>query len=220
MRFSRTLWLWASLAVIALAIFLMRVVSPRHVRAPERTSIPDLSVTSPLNQPGGGTIDPGAYEIYSALYATPQPEALAFAEDSLTDVPQVDGSCLKPSTVQEREMTDTFVSANKQSHRWENRLTIPTKYRLLSRTETDSAQRCIQGHGKDTQACEPYKNLQHDRYLGVPGFDHTRTRALVSVVKKCGAYCGSGGIFVVEKAGNTWRRADANEFTRECSWMY
>jgi hypothetical protein len=36
----------------------------------------------------------------------------------------------------------------------------------------------------------------------------------------CGAYCGSGGIFVVEKTGETWKRSDPTDFTRDCSWMY
>jgi hypothetical protein len=43
---------------------------------------------------------------------------------------------------------------------------------------------------------------------------------LVSVIKKCGRYCGSGGIFVAEKAGGTWRRAETTDFTRNCNWMY
>ena len=33
----------------------------------------------------------------SALYQAPMQEPLVFSEDSLTDIPQVNGSCLRPS---------------------------------------------------------------------------------------------------------------------------
>src|SRR3569832_2824726 len=108
MQFSRTLWLWASLAVVAMAILPVRFIAPRHVEAPVSKPIPDLSVTSPLNQPGGAAIATDAYEVYSALYQLPETEALFFAEDSLTDIPQVDGSCLKPSNSEERQLSDAF----------------------------------------------------------------------------------------------------------------
>lgn len=219
-RFSHTSWLWASLAVVALAVLLMLTVSRRHSKPPARSSVPDLSITSPLNQPGGSAVTADAYEIYSALYQAPQPEPLAFADESVTDIPQVDGSCLKPTTPQEHEMADAFLAANKQSHRWERRFSIPAEYRLLSRTETATALNCIERRKQDAVGCEPYKELRHVRYLGVPGFDRTHMRALVSIVKKCGAYCGSGGIFVMERAGGSWRRAEATEFARDCSWMY
>lgn len=221
MRPSRTLWLWASLAVVALAILLMRFVVPHRVEAPGIRSISDRSITSPLNQPGGTPVSDDAYELYSALYAVQQPEPLAFAEDSMTDIPQVDGSCLKPSTPEQQEMTDAFAAANKQSHRWESRFTIPSGYRLLSRSEAKKAQSCIQARAASPTAdCALYAQLRHVRFLGVPGFDDSHTHALVSVIKMCGAQCGSGGVFEVEKMGSTWRRADPSNFTRECSWMY
>jgi hypothetical protein len=222
MRFSRVLWLWlcAILIVIAVAFLWPRIGLHRNTHTSATQGIPDLSVTSPLNQPGGGTVPAEAYEIYSALYQIALQEPLAFAEDSVTDIPQVNGSCLKPSTPQEREMTDAFEIANQQSHRWEQKFTIPEGYRLLSRSEAAEAQTCLETHGRDAARCERYKQLQHVRFLGVPGLDHTHTRALVSVVKMCGSFCGSGGIFVVEKAGGTWRRSDPTDFTRDCSWMY
>jgi len=117
-------------------------------------------------------------------------------------------------------MADAFAAANRQSHRWEQKFTIPAGYRLLQQGEAAQAQACVETHGQDAARCENYKQLRHVRYLGVPGFGPTRTRALVSVVKKCGGFCGSGGIFEVENAGGTWRRAEATDFTRECSWMY
>ena len=80
-----------------------------------------------------------AYEVYSALYQAPMQEPLVFSEDSLTDIPQVNGSCLKPRR-QEQEMTDAFVAANQQSHRWEQKFSIPQGYRLLSHNELAQAQ--------------------------------------------------------------------------------
>jgi hypothetical protein len=219
MQFSRTMWLWASLAVIALAILLVRFIVPHHVEAPISPPIPDLSVTSPLNQRGGTAIAPDAYEVYSALYEGPQPEPLAFVDVSLTDIPQVNGSCLRPSSPEERELTAAFVAANRQSHRWEKKFAVSSNYILLSATEAGEAESCIESHAQNAD-CNPFAAIRHVRYLGVPGFDSTHAKALVSVVKKCGKYCGSGGIFAVEKINGLWRRAETSDFVRECSWMY
>ena len=218
-RFSRSLWLWSSLVVVVFAIWLVRMIAPHHVHAPVSSAIPDRSVTSPLNQPGGGAVAAEAYDVYSALYASLQPEPLAFAEDSMTDIPQLNGSCLKPSNPEEQEMTDDFDAANKQSHRWEPKFVIPSTYQLLSHAESAMAQNCIQARTKNPD-CRLYSRLRHVRYLGVPGFDNARTKALVSVIRMCGAECGSGGIFEVEKSGSTWRRADPSDFTSHCSWIY
>ncbi len=220
MRISRGLWLWVTLAVIA-GVLLWPRISLQHLKeTPARKAIPDLSVTSPLNQPGGGMAPAEAYEIYSALFSAPIEGPLVFAEDSVTDIPQVNGSCLKPSSIQEREMTDGFVAANQQSHRWEQKFTIPEGYRLLPGSEAAEALACLETHGQDVARCESYKQLRYVRFLGIPGFDHAHTRVLVSVIRKCGGYCGSGGIFAVEKAGVTWRRSEATDFTRDCSWVY
>jgi hypothetical protein len=218
MRASSSWWLMG-LAVVAVGIFCFRVLLPRFARPDTRTTIPDLSVTNPLNQPGGGEISADSYDVYSALYQQPQQEPLAFAEDSRTDIPQVNGSCLKPSTPQEHEMADAFAAANQQSHHWERKFTIPAGYLLLSRIGAAKAWECM-SDGKSAAGCEAYRSLQHLRYLGVPGFDHAHMRALVSVIKMCGNQCGGGGIFEVEKSGSTWRRAEPTDFTRECSWMY
>jgi hypothetical protein len=178
-----------------------------------------LSLTSPLNQAGGAAISAEAYEVYSALYQQPQ-EPLAFVENSQTDIPQVNGSCLKPSTPQEHEMAESFVAANRQSHRWERKFTIPVGYLLLSQSGAAKAQDCSLGARKSPAVCEAYRAIKHVRYLGVPGFDHTQTRALVSVIRMCGNQCGGGGIFEVEKAGSTWKRSETADFFRECSWVY
>jgi hypothetical protein len=214
------MWLWASLAVVASAVLLMRLILPHHIEAPASRSIPDLSVTNPLNQPGGGTVSADAYDVYSALYQKPQQEPLAFAKDSVTDIPQLNGSCLKPSTPSEREMVDAFVAANHLSHQWEKKFAIPFEYRLLNGTETVMAENCLETHGRSGANCGTFQGLRHVRFLGVPGFDRAHMRALVSVVKLCGKYCGSGGIFAVEKTGDTWRRSEPTDFTRDCSWMY
>ena len=117
-------------------------------------------------------------------------------------------------------MMDAFVAANRQSHRWEQRFAIPGGYRLIARSDAAQAQHCLETHFQDQRQCESFKGIAHVRFLGVPGFDSTHTRALVSVVKMCGGFCGSGGIFEVEKTGSEWRRSEADDFTRECSWMY
>lgn len=219
MQVSSSRWLSLILAIVVVGIFCWRFVWP-HVAKPDAAEpVKDLSLTSPLNRPGGGEVDAEAYEVYSALYQQPQ-EALAFAEDSQTDIPQVNGSCLKPSTPPEREMADAFAAANRQSHHWEGKFTTPTSYLLLSRSDTARAQACMANQGKSMADCRPYQSIRHIRYLGVPGFDHTHHRALVSVIKMCGNHCGSGGIFEVEKTGDTWKRSDTTDFFRDCSWMY
>jgi hypothetical protein len=219
-RLSWRLWLRICLFVIALVLLLTRFVPFRHAGTPAEKKITDLAATSPLNQLGDGVAPAEAYEVYSGIYRTPSPDPLAFAENSITDIPQVDGSCLKPSTPEEQEMTDAFVAANRQSHRWEQKFSIDQGYRLLPRAEVAKAQSCLATHGRDTAACESYKQLRYVRFLGIPGFDKTHTHALVSVIKSCGGFCGNGGIFAVEKAGDTWQRSPTTDFTQNCSWMY
>jgi hypothetical protein len=220
MRIPRHLWVWITVAAIGAALLWVRLSPRQHINPAPAKTIGDLSITSPLNQPGGGIAPAEAYEIYSALYQQPMPEPLVFAEDSMTDIPQVNGSCLKPSSPLEREMADAFVTANQQSHRWEQHFTIPQGYRLLPRNQVSEAQGCLETHSQDAGKCESYRQLRHLRFLGTPGVDHTHTHALVSVVKKCGSVCGSGGIFAVVKTDGAWQRAETTEFTRECSWMY
>jgi hypothetical protein len=216
MRVSRRIWLVP--VVVAGTLLWVGIDSLRRAKTP--APITDLGVTMPLNQPGGGVVPTEAYGVYSALYQTPMQEPLVFSEDSLTDIPQVNGSCLRPSAPQEHEMTDAFVAANQQSHRWEQKFSIPHGYRLLARSELAQAQICVATHGRTVASCESYKQLRYVRLLGVPGFDHAHTRALVSVIKSCGHLCGSGGIFAVEKTGGTWQRSVTTDFTRDCSWMY
>jgi hypothetical protein len=217
---ARPTGLWLLLLVVAAALLWVGIVSLRHAKRPVSTPITDLGTTMPLNQPGGGVVSAEAYAVYSALYQAPMQEPLVFSEDSLTDIPQVNGSCLKPAGPQEREMTDAFVAANQQSHRWEQKFSVPQGYRLLPHSELAQAQSCVATHGREAASCESYKQLRYVRLLGVPGFDHAQTRALVSVIKSCGHLCGSGGIFAVEKVGGTWRRSVTADFTRDCSWMY
>ena len=219
MRFPSSRWLSLILVVVAVGILCLRLLGPHHTKPNAGTAIHDMSITSPLNQPGGGEVSADAYEVYSALYEQPQQESLAFVEDSKTDIPQVNGSCLKPRIPQEQEMTDAFLVANRQSHRWERKFTITAGYLLLPGSETAKVQDCIASSGKSAE-CEAYRPLRHLRYLGVPGFDHSHTRALVSVIKLCGNQCGSGGIFEVAKTGNIWKRSETTDFFSDCSWMY
>ena len=109
-------------------------------------------------------------------------------------------------------MTAAFVAANQQSHRWEQKFSIPQGYRLLPQNKLAQAQMCLATHERDGAPCEDYKQLRYVRLLGVPGFDHAHTRALVSVIKSCGHLCGSGGIFAVEKTAGTWQRSRTDRF--------
>lgn len=220
MRVSWRWWLRLVLIVVALVLLLMRLV-PRGRKNPAiHQGIADLSLTSPLNQPGGAPAPPDAYSVYSALYQTSSGEPLAIAEKSVTDIPQVGTSCLKPATPQQKEMAEAFAAANQQSHRWEKRFTIPGGYQLLSQSEATAAQNCLATHGRDAAQCAAYRQIRHVRFLGVPGFDRSHTQALVSVIRSCGGFCGSGGIFVVEKSPDGWKRSETTDFTRDCSWMY
>ena len=228
MHRSRTLWMGIVLVILVVAIASLRTRRRHH--APEgakstvapltRSTIPDRSITNPLNQPGGGPAPDPAYAIYSGLYQDPVGEPLVFAEDSVTDIPQLNGSCLQPSTVEERELTADFEAANRQSHHWEQKFTIAQPYQMLTRAQASQAQTCRDTHFQDAAQCDRYRQIRHVRFLGVPGIDSARTHALVSVVKMCGSFCGSGGIFEAEKSAGTWRRAEASDFTRNCSWTY
>ncbi|HEY4050474.1 MAG TPA: hypothetical protein VGM27_26725 [Acidobacteriaceae bacterium] len=208
------------LILTAAALVWVRIVSLRHSHKPPTNPIRDLSVTNPLNRPGGGPPPMEAYEVYSGLYRSPMNEALAFGEDSQTDIPQVGQGCLAPSTPEEHELADAFVAANQQSHRWEPRFSIPQGYRLLKHNETAQALTCLSGHMRDAAQCTSYKQFRSIRLLGVPGFNRSHTRGLVSVIKSCGNFCGSGGILEVEKQAGTWRRSELTDFTHNCSWMY
>jgi hypothetical protein len=217
---ARSTGFWLLLLVIAATLVWVGVVSLRHGKRLVNQPITDPGATMPLNQPGGGVVATEAYTVYSALYQAPMQEPLVFSEDSLTDIPQVNGSCLRPTGPEEHEMTEAFVAANQQSHRWEQMFSIPQGYRLLPRGEVGQAETCAATHGREAASCDTYKQLRYVRLLGVPGFDHAHNRALVSVIKSCGHLCGSGGIFAVEKVGDTWQRSAATDFTRDCSWMY
>ena len=215
MHISR--WIWLVVVLVA-GTLLWLVNSLRRAKTP--TPITDVGATMPLNQLGGGVVPTEAYAVYFALYQAPMQEPLVFSEDSLTDIPQVNGSCLRPAAPKEQEMADAFVAANQQTHRWEKKFSIPQGYQLLPSTELAQAQTCAATHGRDVASCEAYKQLRYVRLLGVPGFDHAQDRALVAVIKSCGQFCGSGGIFAVEKKAGAWQRSATTDFTRDCSWIY
>lgn len=216
----RRRWTWSVAAVTALAIVGVRLGLHHAHRGAMHDRIADLALTNPLNQPGGDPAPADAYDIYSALYQEPSLEPLVFVEESETDIPQVDGSCLRPRSSEDQEMSDAFAEANRQTHRWFPRFRIAQGYSLISRSEATLARSCMDAHFESADQCERFKHIRHLRYLGVPGFNHARTRALVSVLRMCGSFCGSGGLFVVEKTASEWRRATPTTFTRDCSWMY
>src|ERR1700761_4302744 len=113
-----------ALALVAAELVGMGTPPSHHRKTRPRKPFTDLGVTMPLDQPGGGPAPSEAYEVYSALYRTPMPDPLAFAEDSNADIPQVNGNCLRPATAQEQEMAAAFVAANQQSHRWGQKFSI------------------------------------------------------------------------------------------------
>jgi hypothetical protein len=219
MRLTPRLAFRLVLVLIALALLWLRLV-PRLIQHGHLHAAHDLAITNPLNQPGGGPAPADAYPVYSALYQAPSDEPLVFATRSVTDIPQVGASCLRPTTPEERSLADAFQAANVQSHAWQQQFTIPQGYRVLAPAETTQAQACLQAHDRTSAACTAWSQVRHVRFLGVPGFDPTHTHALVSVIKNCGGFCGSGGIFEVEKSGNTWQRSPTTDFTRDCSWAY
>jgi hypothetical protein len=221
MRFSARLVLRIMLVAAAAVILWVRLMPHGHTRPAQRTpDVADLSQTSPLNQTGGGPAPEQAYAVYSSLYAAPSNEPLVFAANSQTDIPQVGGSCLKPSTAEERELMDAFVAANRESHSWQSHFAIPQGYRVLAPAEVAQVRSCLATGGHDAAACDRYKGIRHVRFLGVPGFDPSHQHALVSVIRNCGGFCGSGGIFETEKTGETWKRVPTTDFTRDCSWIY
>ena len=217
MRISWRLALRMFLIAVAIALVWWRIIS---LRSGPSQPANDLSRSSPLNRPGGSFAPAEAYEIYSALYQSPSSDALAFSDESLTDIPQVGGSCLKPSNPAEHEMADSFVAANQQSHRWERKFSILQPYRMVPAPELSRLQACLASHGRSDDDCKKYKGFSYVRLLGVPGSDRSHTRALISVIKSCGKFCGTGGIFEVEKNGGSWQRSAPSDFTRDCSWMY
>lgn len=218
MRRSPRLWLRIVLLCVLVALFLYRFMPCRA--HPHLIPQKDLSVTSPLNHPSGGPAPAEAYAIYSALYQEPANEPLVFGENSQTDIPQVGSSCLKPSTPEQQELSNAFDAANAQSHGWQPQFTIPQGYRILPPMQTAEVLACIQAHGHGPASCSTYKGVQHVRFLSVPGVDKAGTHALVSIIKSCGPDCGSGGIFEVEKSGDTWKRSPMSSFTSDCSWVY
>ena len=149
MHISWRLWLRVSLVAVAVILIGVRITLQRHTKTSSTQAVTDLAATSPLNQPGGEGAPSEAYEVYSALYQAPMQEPLVFAENSVTDIPQVNGNCLKPSTPQEHELTDAFVAANQHSHCWEEEFSIPQGYRLLSPSELTHAQTCLATHRQE-----------------------------------------------------------------------
>lgn len=207
-------------AIVAALALEFAWVTFRHSHTQPAAPIGDLSQTNPLNQPGGGDVPLEDYEPYSALYQQqPADDPLVFAADSYADIPQLNGSCLRPSTPQEHAMADAFAAANQKSHQWQRNFAIAQPYQLLAKAEISQLEHCLDRHAQDA-ACAPYANIRRVRLLGLPGFDTTHTHALVSIIREFGTGRGSGGIFEVEKSGGTWRRAESGDFTRDCSWMY
>jgi hypothetical protein len=224
MRLTPRLGIRLVLVIVALCLLWFRLV-PRLMRRRHAHGADNVVLTTSLNQPSSEPAPAEAYAIYSALYQAPPPgpanEPLVFAKESRTEIPQiVNGSCLRPSSKGERDLAAAFDAANAHSREWQEQFDIPAGYRLLSSGEVDRVFACFGRHDRTSAQCSAYAQVQHVRYLGVPGLDASGTHALVSVIKSCGAQCGGGGIFEVEKDGATWKRIQETDFTRDCSWVY
>ncbi|MGC2636409.1 MAG: hypothetical protein WA294_04475 [Acidobacteriaceae bacterium] len=224
MRMAPRLALRLVLVLVALCLLWFRLM-PRLMQRGRSRGADDVVLSTALNQPGSEPAPADAYPIYSALYQTPPPgsagEPLVFAKESRTEIPQiVNGSCLRPSNAEERELASSFDAANAHSREWQPQFDIPAGYRLLSSGEVDKVFACFARHDRTSAQCSAYAQVQHIRYLGVPGLDASGTHALVSVIKSCGMQCGGGGIFEAEKDGATWKRMPETDFTRDCSWVY
>ena len=149
----RRKWIWSVAAVAAIAMLVVRLVWHRGYRGEMHAPVADLSLTSPLNQPGGDPAPSDAYDVYSALYQDPSPEPLVFVDVSETDIPQVDGSCLRPTSPEEHEMSDAFAAANRQSHHWLPRFRIAQGYVLISGSEAALVRSCMDGHFANADQC-------------------------------------------------------------------
>src|SRR5260370_2700408 len=102
MRIPRALGFRLALAAVEVVLLLwLRHSLLFHKRPPANQPILDRSVTSPLNQPGGGTAPAEPYEIYSALYQAPNQEPLSFPTAATTATPPIHLRCPKPSTPQQ-----------------------------------------------------------------------------------------------------------------------
>ena len=142
-RSGRSGWLWLVIVMLIGSLLLARVF--RRQRPASHPPVADLSITSPLNAAGGGAVAGEAYQVYSDLYREPAHEALVFSEQSRTDIPQVNGSCLQPAAADEREMADAFVAANRQSHAWQPLFVIAQGYRIVA-AEAARIQSCVEEH--------------------------------------------------------------------------
>lgn len=222
-RVTPRLGLRLALVAIALVVLGVRLMPRFHARG--MRAVGSIPAQRPINRPGGGPAPVEAYPIYSALYQAPASgaasEPLLFAKNSQTEIPQiVGGSCLRPSSSDERSLAAAFDAANARSREWQPQFDIPAGYRLLSPDDVTQAADCFVRHDRKSSQCAAYAQVQHVRYLGIPALDASGTHALVSIIKSCGHDCGSGGIFEVEKVGATWKRMPTTDFTRDCSWVY
>jgi hypothetical protein len=116
MRLSWRLGMRVLLVLVALTLAWRWIGLRWNAKSSATKPIAVLSATMPMNQAGGGVAPADAYEVYSVLYQAPMDEALAFGEGSVTDIPQVDGNCLKPTTANER--TGGIFAVEKTSGEW------------------------------------------------------------------------------------------------------
>ena len=179
-------------------------------------AVGDLSVTSPLNVPGGAPEPEEAYAIYSALYQEKSNEALAFANYTSTDIPQLDGSCLKPETPDERVMAEAFEAANKQSHPWEQKFATAQGYRLLTARETNEAMECLEANSKRARRLRRCPSARLTKDCATCG-SWARRGSMRSTRERWFRSFANAGSIAARAGSSKWRRlaGRGNEPSRE-----
>jgi len=129
--------------------------------------------------------------------------------------------CLKPRNREDQSLIDNFVEVNQKQRRWEARFDFGRPYKMLDAAGESVVQNCIMSsHRPDGPKCPtPFAKIRFIRYLSVPGFNRSRTRALISTSRVCGGYCGNGGMAVYRRTDRSWQMGKSS-FANGCAWVY
>ena len=149
MRLSWRLGLRVVLTLVVLALAWRWIGLRWDARSSATRPVTDLAATMPMNQSGGGVAPADAYEVYSALYQAPMDEPLAFRRIRSPIFRRWMAVALSRRRRMEREMTDAFVAANRQSHRWEQKFSIRRATSCYHRSELMQVRSCLATHGRD-----------------------------------------------------------------------
>lgn len=163
-------------------------------------------------------LTPDSYSLYSSIYhyQIRSGELLGIATVPLSF--PTNQTCLKPSTVEEREMVSAAQNQNSGPPEWKPQFDFSHRYLLIPPTDVNKAIDCIQfSRTSHLASCEKYANLQYVRSLSIPIFNKDHTRALVFMTRSCGGLCGNGGSYVFRKTIDGWN-LERNSFAA-CRWV-